>query len=236
MNILSIKQRNEGRRRTDGLPKRLKAFILLLFIMLGCSMSVSARDNWTSNSRYLTVRFDNENCFIHIKVLQGDKEYGPANENGYIYDATIKFNDLTIVKIKGNDYDEITENIITPGIGKIDYKKTFSGSNCYMEYWWYPNTRQTSGSLNITGTWDVNGVWATDPIKGDFAVNIPLSTEITHTGTTFDTQNYKTKINFSTSSTEAYNGKGYFYLYKMNQVIKKVQVDRNKKNYSFCIR
>ena len=232
MNISSKKETDKGRRRTDGLPVRLKTFILLFFIMLGSSMSLSARDHWASDSRYLTVNFDANDCCIHIKVLQGDYQYGPAKENGYIYDATIKFNDLTLVKIKCDDFDKIKDNVITPGIGKIDYKKTFSGTNCYMEYRWYPNSRQKSGSLKITGTWDVNGAYETDPINGDFAVNIPLNTEITHTGTTFDTQNFKTKINFRTSSTEAFNGNGYFYLYQMNQVIKKVPVDRNKKDYT----
>ena len=202
---------------------------------MGFTTNTFARDSWDGSERYIKAYFDEEKCCVYIRVLQGDYEYGPVDENGYIADATIKYGNFTLVKTKAEDVEKNLTINVFDGNGHIDYQVIKDDRNVYIDFRWYPNSRINSGTLTINGTWDINGVYGTDEMAADLSISVPLSTVIKHTKTIYDVENFKTKIQFNTSSTEAFNGKGKFHLYKRNEIVVSLGVVKNTHDYTFVL-
>lgn len=219
------KDRNKIMRQFFGLPPRLAFLILLMFIG---TAGLYARDNWQNTSHFFSATYDNEKCAVKIVVLRGDAEFGPAGENGYVENATIKYDETILAKITSTD---VASNVtITPmsGLGKVTYENTQDGRYYYTTFYWYPNKKISSGTAKISGTWDVNGAYKTDGMNGEHSVIVPDLAVIKHTGTILNTANYQTEINFSSSSTQAFNGKGSYYLYRGNDKIKEINATASK--------
>ena len=65
--------------------------LIVLFLLISTAQ-VSARNTWQDATRYFQAWFDNNKGCVVVAFRQGDDHFGPANENGYIENAEVKFN------------------------------------------------------------------------------------------------------------------------------------------------
>lgn len=219
-----------------GLPPKLMFFGFFLLFMFVSSADIFARSTWQDNNTYFSASYDKEKCAVKIVLRQGDDQFGPANENGYIENATVKYNNNVICRISAYDVnDELS--VEGSGMGIVRYSINKSGSIATLTILWYPNEVISNGGVvSINGTWDVNGAYGGDEMAGSRTItDIPALTSISYKSTSFNTEKKQTTISFASSSSEAFNKNGKYYLYRTNSSSPVKEVGPIDKSGSFVL-
>ena len=100
--------------RQDTSPSRtartLWQRLLTMLVLMTVIVTGAKANGWEDKDAYFKASFDNNRgCFV-ITIRQGDDRHGPALENGYIKDATLRYGALTLVKITGTDVEKFNFN------------------------------------------------------------------------------------------------------------------------------
>lgn len=243
MKTNKITQISQQEKHTGYLWRTLFVFLLCCF----ASSQAFARSNWGDHSSYWDAKYDTSDGSIYIEFLHGDDGYGPANEDGFIEDMTVKVNDAKTLFIQtsngGVDGGKLS-SILANSTMKFRYTGyssfwSISGSSSYtfsspprkryIYFRWYPkNTDLPINTINVKGWWEVNGVYKGDDMNGTRSITIPQLRPISITGHTFDTQNKKTTLTVTKSSQTSvtyFNNVGKYYLYYKGTESKVVDTD-----------
>ncbi len=204
--------------------------LIVLFLLISTAQ-VSARNTWQDATRYFQAWFDNNKGCVVVAFRQGDDHFGPANENGYIENAEVKFNGNTIFRLSASDVNKgyhLTEVNgktvqIYSGWGYNDSAHGVSGGNeCYYKVVeWYSSNTLSAGDakVSINGTWDVNGVYKSDPMSASRNVTVPSLGAVSITSTSFSTQANKTYLVYKKNGTSGMDTKGSFELFSGSEKI-----------------
>ena len=169
---------------------RWKSFGIKLLLLVGLlaftQKAEAGRDTWSDADRYFYATFDDSKGCIVIYVRQGDNDFGPAGENGYVENATIKVNGQEIIKMSASDAGNSGYQSNAVGAGECEDNSLSasgftnetgvgSGGSCnYRRFRWYPNQTLTGKvNVSISGTWDVNGAYHYDNMSATREITIP---------------------------------------------------------------
>ncbi|WP_455586608.1 LamG-like jellyroll fold domain-containing protein [Bacteroides sp.] len=205
-------------------------YLILLFLLI-VTTQISARNEWSNANRYFQAWFDNYKGCVVIVFRQGDDEFGPANENGYIEKAEVKFNGSTIFRLSATDVN--TNYTLAPESGTTiqtyrdwsyndDTHDIHGGHECYyVAVEWYSSTPLSPGNSNVSinGTWDVNGVYGTDAMSASRTVSIPSLGGISINSVSIDTKANQTSFTYTKNGTSGMDTNGNFKLYSGSEEI-----------------
>ncbi len=223
----------QARRQTQLWQRLMLTAAMLLVFTLGAN----ARANWENTDHFFKAYFDNNNGYFTIEILQGDNEFGPANENGYIEDATLKYGNRSLVKITANDVnDDLTTTILNNSDGNITISKEWrNGRYYYIVITWTPNFVPTAENMTLTGTWDVNGVYETDPINGEKRCEPKAAPSITFSEATVNSATNTTTVTFSAGDHSGMFQNGKYQLYRGNNVAAEIQANKISQTGTFTL-
>lgn len=223
----------QARRQTQLWQRLMLTAAMLLVFTLGAN----ARANWENTDHFFKAYFDNNNGYFTIEILQGDNEFGPANENGYIEDATLKYGNRSLVKITANDVnDDLTTTILNNSDGNITISKEWRNDRYYyIVITWTPNFVPTAENMTLTGTWDVNGAYKTDPINGEKRCEPKAAPSITFSKATVNSAANTTTVTFSTGDHSGMFQNGKYQLYRGNNVVAETQANQISQTGAFTL-
>lgn len=223
----------QARRQTQLWQRLMLTAAMLLVFTLGAN----ARANWENTDHFFKAYFDNNNGYFTIEILQGDNEFGPANENGYIEDATLKYGNRSLVKITANDVnDDLTTTILNNSDGNITISKEWRNDRYYyIVITWTPNFVPTAENMTLTGTWDVNGVYETDPINGEKRCEPKAAPSITFSEATVNSATNTTTVTFSAGDHSGMFQNGKYQLYRGNNVVAEIQANQISQTGTFTL-
>lgn len=189
-------------------------YLIVLFLLIASVQQVSARQHWNGSSDdYFKAWFDETKGCIVIRFMQGDYDFGPIGENGYIEYADISVGDNVIFHITGDDVrNGFTMDI---KIGKWVQRTTKEENDkWHIEAEWYPDKAFTTDevSVSISGTWDINGTYTTDVMHASRIVKIPSLNPITDIKISIDTQKNETYLTFKKEGASNMDTKGHYEL------------------------
>ena len=223
----------QARRQTQLWQRLMLTAAMLLVFTLGAN----ARANWENTDHFFKAYFDNNNGYFTIEILQGDNEFGPANENGYIEDATLKYGNRSLVKITANDVnDDLTTTILNNSDGNITISKEWRNDRYYyIVITWTPNFVPTAENMTLTGTWDVNGAYETDPINGEKRCEPKAAPSITFSEATVNSATNTTTVKFSAGDHSGMFQNGKYQLYRGNNVVAEIQANKISQTGTFTL-
>lgn len=210
--------------------KNWTRYLIVLFLLISTTQA-SARNTWQDATRYFQAWFDSNKGCVVIAFRQGDDAFGPANENGYIESAEVKFDGQTIFRLSGSDVNSGYK--LTPIIGETKEIKSqwgtagighgvTGGTECFHKVVeWYPSSALSAGSVkvSINGTWDVDGAYKTDAMSASRDITIPSLGAVSITGTSFNTQANETYLTYNKNGTSGMDTQGSFELFSGNEKI-----------------